>query len=142
MKEAYGNAFSIWLFMMFFVIYVCFIAVALQFAKTYRVKNYVINVLEQYQYSGDVNDKALNQLDYYLGNVPYKISDEDAKSNCDENGVVHNGVCIIQEGTEDAKYYKVIVYFVAEFPFLEIAKLTIPVSGETTVINPSFKEID
>ncbi len=129
MKEAYGGAFSIWLFMVFFVIYVCFIAVALQFAKTYRVKNYVINVLEQYQYTGTANDPALSHLDDYLKNVPYTISDEIASANC-SGGTVYSGICIISEGTTKNPYYKVTVFFVAEFPFLNI-NMTIPVSGET-----------
>ena len=52
MKEAYGGMTNIYLFLFFFVVYVSFLAFALQFAKAYRVKNYVIDVLEQGQYDG------------------------------------------------------------------------------------------
>lgn len=136
MKEAYGGGFSIWLFMVFFVIYVCFIAVILQFAKTYRVKNYVINVLEQHQYTGAANDNALTILDSYLDNVPYTISDEVAFNQCEKYGsnvAVYHGVCIIPQGETQKKYYKVVVFFEADFPFLNL-NMTIPASGETKVI--------
>lgn len=136
-KDAYGGAFSIWLFMFFFIIYVCFIAVALQFAKTYRVKNYVINVLEQYQYTGAQNDSALSKLDTYLDGVPYNMDSTLAQKKCSksygEKATIYKGVCIVPEGETDAPYYKVVVYFVAEFPLFNL-NLTIPISGETKVI--------
>ena len=53
MKDAFGGSIMIYLFMIFFVIYVALIGVALNFAKIYRIKNNVINILEQNQYSGD-----------------------------------------------------------------------------------------
>ena len=136
MKDAFGGAVSIWLFLFFFIIYVTFIGIALNFAKTYRVKNYVVNTLEQQQYTGDANDEALSILDDYLDNVPYNINSDDIRDDCQKYGddaVVYHGVCIVPEGTNNAPYYKVVVYFVAEFPYFNI-KLTIPASGETKVI--------
>ena len=150
MKDAYGGAFSIWLFMVFFVIYVCFIAVALQFAKTYRVKNYVINFLEQQQY--DINSDDLTMLDNgslmdYLNNVPYKVPNDPAVKDCTKYGADYDvevsdgsdisGICIVNKGTDEAPYYKVFVYFIVEFPFLDIDAFAIPVTGETKVITLS-----
>lgn len=138
MKDAFGGAFTIWLFLFFFVIYVCFIAIALNFAKIYRVKNYVINTLEQGQFSGtttSANDsKILQQLDSYFLEVPYKsvITDATCKKYGDD-AITYNGVCIIPKGDEKARYYKVVVFLQAEFPFLNF-NMTIPASGETKVI--------
>ena len=73
MQEAFGGMSMMKMFMIFFVIYVCFMAIALNFAKIYRVKNYVINTLEQYQYSGDQNDLALTYLDEYLKDIHSKF---------------------------------------------------------------------
>lgn len=139
MKDAFGGTFTIYLFMIFFVIYVTFIGVALQFAKTYRIKNNVINILEQQQYTGANNDPALLKLDNYLDSVPYSVSDDLAISQCkkrygDGNYKIHNGVCIVpMPNTSDPEYFRVEVYFVAEFPFFNI-NLTIPASGETKII--------
>ena len=143
MKDAFGNAFSIYLFMFFFIVYVCFIGVALNFAKTYRVKNSVINILEQEQYDGSTNSSALGMISGYLSSVPYKvdstlISDSCKKMDVDNNSYyVHDGVCIISQGDVINRYYKVVVYFSAEFPFLlgNNSAITIPISGETTVIS-------
>ena len=136
MQEAFGGMSMMKMFMIFFVIYVCFMAIDLNFAKIYRVKNYVINTLEQYQYSGDQNDLALTHLDEYLDNVPYTIKNEDIANECKkygENSVTYHGVCVVPLGEERAKYYKVVVFLRAEFPFLNF-NMTIPASGETKVI--------
>ena len=50
MDTGIGATFMMRLFIIFFMLYVIIIGVALQMAKTYRVKNYVINVLEQNQH--------------------------------------------------------------------------------------------
>jgi hypothetical protein len=136
MQEAFGGTFLLKLFMVFFVIYVTFIGVALNFAKTYRVKNHVIDYFEQYQYDSETDDLGTfienYKLNEYLNNVPYKINDEDIKDVCKEvGGVSSNGICVVTEGNStNARYYKIYVYFVAEFPFFNI-KMTIPASGET-----------
>lgn len=136
MQEAFGGTSMMKLFMVFFVVYVCLIAIALNFAKAYRVKNYVINTLEQYQYTGADNDRALIILDNYLDNVPYTVSNETATNQCKKYGdnvTVYHGVCIVPQGETDKRYYKVVVFFSAEFPFLNF-NMTIPASGETKVI--------
>lgn len=140
LKEAYGGLTNLYIFMIFFVIYVCFIAVALNFAKTYRIKNYVISTLEQSQYASGVDEATLGQLDNYLDSVPYTISDDEVKDKCKnygepDNVVSHHGVCIIANGEEDSRYYRVVVFFKVEFPFLDINGFYIPVSGETMIIH-------
>lgn len=79
MKEAYGGMTNIYLFLFFFVVYVSFLAFALQFAKAYRVKNYVIDVLEQGQYDGGsienngTNSTIESKLNNYFNSIPYKV---------------------------------------------------------------------
>lgn len=128
---------------MFFVIYVTFIGVALQFAKTYRIKNNVINILEQYQYSkGTNNEKVYDKLDDYLNGIYPATYNEVAMSECKKYGndsddfEVYHGVCIapMPQGSSNPDYYRVEVYFIADFPFFDI-HLTIPASGETKIIN-------
>jgi hypothetical protein len=46
MRDAFGGAFMIRLFLVFIIIYVCFISVALNYAKAFKVKNMVIEYLE------------------------------------------------------------------------------------------------
>lgn len=136
MKEAYGGLTNLYVFFIFFVIYVCFLAIALNFAKTYRIKNYVINTLEQYQYTGEfnANESALRKIDDYLAYVPYGNHVDAANAYCGSESA-YNGVCIIPLGDDDNRYYRVVVFFEVEFPFLKISKFSIPISGETMIIH-------
>mgnify|MGYP001856301377 CR=1 FL=1 len=73
MKDAFGGTFILKLFMIFFIIYVTFIFLVLNFAKHYRIKNYVVNFLEQSQYNGDASSLDDSDLDTYLRGVPYRM---------------------------------------------------------------------
>lgn len=146
MQEAYGGTFMLKLFMVFFVIYVAFIGVALNFAKIYRIKNNVINILEQYQYSGGNNALVYSKLKDYLESVPYKtkfgselkFSDVCQKGSRNGEGSFSDlGICVIPLGEEGSgkQYYLVKVFHVINFPILSVLDLPITASGETVVIN-------
>ncbi len=47
MRDAFGGAFMIELFLVFIFIYICFTAVALNYAKAFKVKNVVVDYLEE-----------------------------------------------------------------------------------------------
>ena len=49
MRDAFGGTFMIKLGLVFLVVYVSFMAVAINYAKAFRVKNQIINIIEQYQ---------------------------------------------------------------------------------------------
>ena len=150
MKEAYGGATNLYLFLFFFVVYVSFLAFALQFAKAYRVKNYVIDVLEQEQYDGkDINDgtntEIAKKLDGYFSSIPYTGVDKIAKDFCNDNNNnngpsanSYKGACIIKRGAEDAPYYKVFTFVDFNLPLLDV-DLKIPVGGETMIIKNNSK---
>ena len=53
MRESFGGAFMLKLVIVFIVVYISFMAVAINYAKAFRVKNNVINILEQHQFSID-----------------------------------------------------------------------------------------
>ena len=149
MQEAFGGTFMLKLFMIFFIIYVAFIGIALNFAKIYRIKNNVINILEQYQYEGSNgnNNKVYAELGKYLDSVPYGYKDAqnlNFENYCkslasdyeevDRDMYTNYGVCVVQKGEEDKHYYMVTVYYVINFPVLDVLNLPITSSGETIVI--------
>ena len=53
MRDAFGGTFLIEILMVFVVLFVSFTAVIVNVAKTFRIKNQVINIVEQTQHSGD-----------------------------------------------------------------------------------------
>lgn len=150
MKEAYGGATNLYLFLFFFVVYVSFLAFALQFAKAYRVKNYVIDVLEQERYdgkavNGGTNTEIAKKLDVYFSSIPYtgvnKIAEDFCKDNSDnstDNANSYKGACIIKYGAEEAPYYKVFTFVDFSLPLLDL-DLKIPVGGETMIIKNNNK---
>ena len=95
MRDSFGGVFTINLLMVFIFIYVAFTAVSLTYAKAFRLKNKVIDFieeneiisLEESQLSG-----KLYQLDEIIADMNYNVTCEDIKSEdgeeTDYNGVV------------------------------------------------------
>lgn len=126
MREAMGGALLIKLVMFFIVIYVCFLAVAINYSITFRVKNQIINIIESYE----GYELAKEHIEEYIASVGYyktSVSNVSIDSNC------NNGYCIEELTSERGKYYKVTTYVSFDFPI--IGRITnFPVSGETKVI--------
>ena len=141
MRESFGGAFMIKLILVFIVIYISFMAVAVNYAKAFRVKNGVINILEQNQF---IIGENYDMIDEYLGSISYNFySNPSIKTDCDntdfgvKNGdtlLTKNGVCIRRKGDNYNFYYDVTSYISIEFPFFNIS-LTLPIKGETKTIS-------
>ena len=134
MKESFGGVFIINLLLVFIVIFISFMAVTISYAKAFRVKNQVINLVEQNQYSGTGDAFVIPMIDGYLKSVSYYVEGID----CGENSQNVRGACItpMMEDSSDEQYYKITTYVKIDFPFFGI-KLTIPISGETKIIHIS-----
>lgn len=132
MRDAFGSTFMFKIIIIFIVAYVSFMTIAVNYAKTFRIKNGVINILEQYQYEDEGSGWLyVDVLNDYLLRGPYKVKSSDVGSNhCDGRDFIAEGVCV----KKNDNYYVVTVYMVAKFPFLDL-KLVIPISGETEDIN-------
>ena len=143
-KESFGGAFMLKMVLVFIVIYVSFMAVAVNYAKAFRVKNNVINILEQSQFVISTDD--FNEIDEYLNKVPYNLNGNssvkndcsnigfDNKNSSKTKGLTQNGVCITKVGTNTDFYYRVTTYISIEFPFFDIS-MTLPINGETKMIS-------
>ena len=144
MQEAFGGTFMLKLFMVFFIIYVFFLSIALNFAKIYRVKNNVINILEQYQYDprSSTHNEVIKKVENYLASVPYEYKFIENDRNC-KNGdstLKDLGVCVIQKGENGKFYYSVSTFYRIDFPFftnlgLDWDPFSVSASGETIVID-------
>lgn len=126
MREAIGGALLIKLVMFFIVIYVCFLAVAINYSITFRVKNQIINLIEAYE----GYDLAKSQIESYIASVGYyraSVGSVSIDDSCD------NGYCVQELTSARGKYYRVTTYVSFDFPI--IGQITnFPVSGETKVI--------
>jgi len=135
MRESFGGAFLIKMTLGLIVIYVGLMSIAIIYARAFRVKNQVINIIEQYQYVGEENSLAEERIIEYLAEVNYPADIDGVNEQCaDEDGKLVNGVCIVaNEYNNNSRYYKVITYIHIELPLFDL-NLVIPVSGETKTI--------
>ena len=135
MRESFGGAFMIKLVLALIVIYISLMSVAIIYARAFRVKNQVINYIEQYQYMGEANSEAEEKIEKYLLEVGYPTNLEGVAEDCEQQkGELMSGVCIIaNESGNNSRYYKVITYIHIDLRLFDL-NLIIPVSGETKVI--------
>lgn len=146
MKDAFGGTFMLRVLIVFFVIYISIMTVAIGFSKAFRVKNNVVNILENPTYqnddvskckAGDTGNDICGTIDKYLSSVSYNYTNNDTliKKCADADGIyISRGICISEIVSNDKKYYKVASYFVISAPFFKI-DITAPIKGETKVIN-------
>lgn len=151
MRDAFGSTFMFKLIIIFIVFYVSFMTIAVSYAKVFRVKNGVIDILEQYQYDsvGSRAQDVIGRVDNYLSKFPYnegangnveKLCKEDsrnqnASNETYENQFTENGACIIRTDLgEGSVFYEVVVYLVVSFPVFN-QDFVIPIRGETTTIH-------
>lgn len=147
MRDAFGGAFSIKLMLIFLILYVSFICVALNYARAFRVKNRIINIIEQYEgYNKDNSTYVDEMINEYLNNAGYSIKYDDTRkangesvSGCeaDFNGFIGKGrgYCINQiiDTSTKSTYYQVETYMKFTLPIVNV-NFPIAIRGETRKI--------
>ena len=147
MKEAVGGTFMIYVLLVFLAVYITFLAVALNYAKAFRVKNSVIDIIEQNEgmdeadfTSREANIKTgvTGQINNKLRDYNYivSVSDNVIEKYCgDKNNYFELGYCVSKKSSDIGKeYYQVVTFVQIKFPFFENLNITIPIRGETRVI--------
>ena len=137
MRDAFGGAFSIKLALFFLMLYVAFMCVAINYARAFRVKNQIINMIEQNEgYDNELDGKIVEYLQGtgYSVITTNKISPELetlAAKKCTSNDgkLKAPGYCIAEKST-DPRYYLVETYLLFELPIIGI-DFPIAVRGET-----------
>lgn len=141
MRDAFGGAFMIKLLIVFMVIYIGFIAIALNYAKAFKVKNKVIAYIEENEITdiGNMSAQAKENMNKYIQeelvegmNYKYgiKCPDKEAYEYCD------NGILIVASNSYGSNkigtYYTVTTTFGWEIPFLNVLLRLNDQDGETT----------
>lgn len=133
MRDAFGGAFMIRLFLVFIFIYMFFTAIALNYAKAFKVKNKVIDYLEDNEISSISRMNAAQfakMSDYFeeeiLGTLNYRLPRSEMNCGTAYNVVYcDNGIRITQIDARNVKsdnlgvYYKVDTFFTWSIPFLK-----------------------
>lgn len=139
MRDAFGGAFMIKLLLVFIFIYICFTAVALNYAKAFKVKNKIIDYMETWEII-DIDSITASQMEEFskyineeiVGNMKYNMSNYNV---CEgyygkdytgkEIGICHPAGIIIEEsgyynksGNIEGVYYTVHTYLGWSLGFL------------------------
>ena len=131
MRDAFGGAFMIKLFLVFILIYVCFIALALNYAKAFKVKNKIIDYLETNEVILESNTPAyiksameefidnelIKGMSYY-GNV--KCTNDTKEVYCSRGIRITNEVTPYTQKNVSGVYYKVQTSFGWQFKALNL----------------------
>ena len=146
MRDAFGGAFSIKLMLIFLMLYIAFICVAINYARAFRVKNRIINMIEEKEGYNTSDATFLRKIEEYLDLSGYNIKAEEtfradgkSVSSClssevtytDFEEFVEPGYCIAKNRRED--YYLVETYMVFSLPVINV-NFPIAIRGETRVI--------
>lgn len=140
MKEATGSTFMIYVLIIFLAVYITFVAVALNYAKAFRVKNSVIDIIEQNEGIDEFNDEytkgdVINLIENRLKDYSYNVKLSSETINKYSDYVCYDlGYCISKKNNNlDKEYYKVVTFVDLSIPFMNF-NITIPINGETRVI--------
>lgn len=128
MRDAFGGAFMIKVFIVFIFIYICFTAIALNYAKAFKVKNKIIDYLEENEIV-DLANLTINEqeaMEEFInneiyGNMNYHVNVENMCSGMDTTDALGKvitycndiGIFIKQSGyaeNTEGVYYTVSTY--------------------------------
>ena len=118
MRDAFGGVFMMRLMLAFITIFVAFSAVSLNYAKAFRIKNQVIDVIEQMEIQKiDDISTHYDKLDQIKKNSKYNINCDKEGPITDEKskviGVCRSGIVITvnsERSNDEFVYYNVITY--------------------------------
>lgn len=140
MRDAFGGAFMIRLFLVFIFIYMFFTAIALNYAKAFKVKNKVIDYLEDNEVilrekkndNEHINAAQRDKMDYFIETKvvkEYQYRQDKSEMKCSNEYpevYCNNGIRIIQIDARNIKsdnlgtYYRVETFFTWNLGFLKI----------------------
>ena len=133
MRDAFGGAFTMKLLLVFLVVYVCFMAIALNYAKAFRAKNGIIDYIERYEGFNDTSESIINS---YLANMNYYVSSQGpygSYANRQDTTCYDVGYCI--ETYADGSGTNYIATTFIEIKILGLS-FTIPINGEVRIPHP------
>jgi hypothetical protein len=125
MRESIGATFLIKIMVVFIVLYNALLAIAVNYAMVFRVKNQFINLLEQYEGCQGAKDEITN----YISEVGYYRA-----ANPSNRGYTIEAIPDTR-GT----YYKVITYIKFDFPMVS-NYFMVPITGETKVLYGVYED--
>lgn len=118
MREAVGGTMILQIVLIFLTVYIAFMAVVINYGKVFRIKNAIINSIEQNE--GYAN---CEEIDLMIKNLGYL-----------------NDYKVHYTTTSRGSIYSVEIFIVFQLPLVENA-VKIPVRGETRLIDTTYNQL-
>jgi len=124
MRDAFGGAFLIKIFLIFIIVYVGFIAIALNYAKAFKVKDAIVNYLEDNEIVDLNNAFVAAEMQNFVDNEILGNMNYYAEISCTGDNIVYcdNGIKIEKikplGNANIGIYYKVSTSFGWTLPFM------------------------
>ena len=141
MREAVGGTWIFTIVIVFIVLFSSYLAISINYSKAFRVKNGIINIIEQNE---GMNSKARTKIAEYLKGYGYNVygkcpSNSDIKYTGYEPSLNKTSYkyCVAKKTSNsdnfEKTYYTVAVYFRLDLPIVGNI-FTFPVTGETKAV--------
>ena len=105
MKEATGGTMMLYIFLVFLAVYITFIAVAFNYARAFRIKNEIVDIIEQHEGIENFADNTgiKGTIATFLDKVKYKIPSFDGEKDCKGYDYIDSrGYCIKEYDVPDS----------------------------------------
>lgn len=136
MREATGNALLVMMMTSIIAIIMIFFVGSISYSKSYRIKNYIINQIEE---NRGWTQEIKNNVNDYLKEAGYNV--RRSNTTCENDTKCGQALLDTAGGynycvysCSNGKYYKVITYMKFDFPVIGNS-LKFPVKGETKTFN-------
>lgn len=137
-----GNVFIINFVIVFVGIFIFFFTGSLAYTKAFKVKNKIINIIEENKGYDRTDVDFITEINTYLAEAGYRTVTSGSCPNIDgmtlQNGIGNNNIvnsylyCVWENDNESERYYRVQTYMYFDIPIIG-QTITIPVYGETKI---------
>ncbi len=146
MREAIGGSWLLGFVVLFIVLFSGYLAVSINYSKAFKVKNQIINIVEQGEgFTRTMNDPASieastlktdksteAQIIVTLKEAGYFTTTE-FSCNDKQGDDYPGGYCLKKIKGNNGNYYKITTFIKFDLPMIDVS-IKIPVSGETKTI--------
>ena len=129
MRDAIGQVFALKVILAFVLLINGYMAYSVNYARAFRVKNQIVDIIEQYE--GTDNDEAMAKIADYVDDMAYKVPQtlvNNFRSRYSSGGTVscQDGWCYIAhnvsvdgaDGERKGTYYSVVTFVNIDIPVI------------------------
>lgn len=128
MKDSFGSAYMIYVFIFFVIIFVIFISLILKYAQAFKVKDQIISIIEEYE---GYDYRVIDDIQNYIESTSYRTEiDNKIYNKIDGDCNTEYRYCIAKHSTGDVTYYTVYTFVSWNFPFFKLSGVW-NIQGET-----------